>query len=104
MIMCLICWFIVFDNFEVKMVLLLVVCCYGCLICVIGLVLEVIGFQFLLGVICIIECQDGFEIKEVELEVVGFNGQCLFLMLLEEVEGILFGVCVYVCNGYGDGL
>ena len=41
-----------------------------------------------------IERQDG-ETREVESEVVGFNGQRLFLMPLEEVEGILPGARVY---------
>ena len=42
-----------------------------------------------------IERQDGQETREVESEVVGFNGQRLFLMPLEEVEGILPGARVY---------
>ncbi|EDZ0972171.1 flagellum-specific ATP synthase FliI [Salmonella enterica] len=58
----------------------------------------------MLGATCIIERQDGPETKEVESEVVGFNGQRLFLMPLEEVEGILPGARVYARNGHGDGL
>jgi flagellum-specific ATP synthase len=42
----------------------------------------------------VIERQDGLETREVESEVVGFNGQRLFLMPLEEVEGILPGARV----------
>jgi flagellum-specific ATP synthase len=34
-------------------------------------------------------------VQEVESEVVGFNGQSLFLMPLEEVEGIVPGARVY---------
>ena len=51
-----------------------------------------------------IERQDGLETREVESEVVGFNGQRLFLMPLEEVEGILPGARVYAKNTSGDGL
>lgn len=40
----------------------------------------------------------------MESEVVGFNGQRLFLMPLEEVEGILPGARVYAKNISGDGL
>ncbi|XPE65818.1 hypothetical protein ACNKHR_24545 [Shigella flexneri] len=54
-----------------------------------GLVLEATGLQLPLGATCVIERQNGSETHEVESEVVGFNGQQLFLMPLEEVEGVL---------------
>ncbi|WP_016671331.1 FliI/YscN family ATPase, partial [Yersinia pestis] len=38
---------------------------------------------------------NGGEVQEVESEVVGFNGQHLFLMPLEDVEGIVPGARVY---------
>lgn len=41
-----------------------------------------------LGATCLIERQNGSQVEEIESEVVGFNGQKLFLMPLEEVEGI----------------
>ncbi|MFQ7388316.1 MAG: hypothetical protein ACLRP3_04475 [Escherichia sp.] len=47
-----------------------------------------------LGATCVID-QNGSETHEVESEVVGFNGQRLFLMPLEEAEGVLPGARVY---------
>ena len=77
---------------------------YGRLTRATGLVLEATGLQLPLGATCVIERQDGPEMREVESEVVGFNGQRLFLMPLEEVEGILPGARVYARNTAGDGL
>jgi flagellar biosynthesis/type III secretory pathway ATPase len=71
---------------------------YGRLTRATGLVLEATGLQLPLGATCVIERQDGLETREVESEVVGFNGQRLFLMPLEEVEGILPGARVYAKN------
>ncbi|EIQ8314364.1 flagellum-specific ATP synthase FliI, partial [Salmonella enterica subsp. enterica serovar Adjame] len=88
-------WLTALDNFEAKMALLPAVRRYGRLTRATGLVLEATGLQLPLGATCIIERQDGPETKEVESEVVGFNGQRLFLMPLEEVEGILPGARVY---------
>ena len=65
------------------------------------LVLEATGLQLPLGATCVIERNDGKQIAEVESEVVGFNGQKLFLMPLEEVEGILPGARVFA-RGNGD--
>ena len=64
---------------------------YGRLTRATGLVLEATGLQLPLGATCVIERQNGSETHEVESEVVGFNGQRLFLMPLEEVEGVLPG-------------
>jgi flagellar biosynthesis/type III secretory pathway ATPase len=61
---------------------------YGRLTRATGLVLEATGLQLPLGATCVIERQENGETREVESEVVGFNGQRLFLMPLEEVEGI----------------
>lgn len=77
---------------------------YGRLTRATGLVLEATGLQLPLGATCVIERQDGTETREVESEVVGFNGQRLFLMPLEEVEGILPGARVYAKNIAGEGL
>ncbi|MGQ5737458.1 flagellar protein export ATPase FliI [Serratia sarumanii] len=60
-----------------------------------GLVLEATGLQLPLGATCLIERHDAGKVQEVESEVVGFNGQRLFLMPLEEVEGIVPGARVY---------
>ncbi|EFH2307303.1 flagellum-specific ATP synthase FliI [Escherichia coli] len=58
----------------------------------------------MLGATCVIERQNGSETHEVESEVVGFNGQRLFLMPLEEVEGVLPGARVYAKNISAEGL
>ena len=68
---------------------------YGRLTRATGLVLEATGLQLPIGATCLIERHDGGEVQEVESEVVGFNGQRLFLMPLEEVEGIVPGARVY---------
>jgi flagellum-specific ATP synthase len=91
-------WLTTLDNFETKMAQLPSVRRYGRLTRATGLVLEATGLQLPLGATCVIERQDGLETREVESEVVGFNGQRLFLMPLEEVEGILPGARVYAKN------
>ncbi len=57
-----------------------------------------------LGATCVIERQNGSKTHEVESEVVGFNGQRLFLMPREEVEGVLPGARVYAQNISAEGL
>ena len=79
-------WLTTLDNFEAKMAQLPAVRRYGRLTRATGLVLEATGLQLPLGATCVIERQNGSETHEVESEVVGFNGQRLFLMPLEEVE------------------
>ena len=95
-------WLNTLDNFEAKMAQLPAVRRYGRLTRATGLVLEATGLQLPLGATCVIERQDGTETREVESEVVGFNGQRLFLMPLEEVEGILPGARVYAKNIAGE--
>ncbi|KAA8996751.1 flagellum-specific ATP synthase FliI [Affinibrenneria salicis] len=68
---------------------------YGRLTRATGLVLEATGLHMPLGATCLIERHNGQQVDEVESEVVGFNGQRLFLMPLEEVEGITPGARVY---------
>ena len=97
-------WLTMLDNFEAKMAQLPTVRRYGRLTRATGLVLEATGLQLPLGATCVIERQEGTETREVESEVVGFNGQRLFLMPLEEVEGVLPGARVYAKNISGDGL
>ena len=82
-------WLASLDAFEAKITQLPPVRRYGRLTRATGLVLEATGLQLPLGATCIIERQNGSQTQEVESEVVGFNGQKLFLMPLEEVEGIL---------------
>ena len=97
-------WLTTLDNFEARIAQLPAVRRYGRLVRATGLVLEATGLQLPLGATCIIERQQGAETQEVESEVVGFNGQRLFLMPLEEVEGILPGARVYARNIAGEGL
>ena len=97
-------WLNTLDNFEARMTQLPALRRYGRLTRATGLVLEATGLQLPLGATCIIERQDGEQLKEVETEVVGFNGHKLFLMPLEEVEGVLPGARVYARTGNGDGM
>ncbi|HCO5178632.1 TPA: flagellum-specific ATP synthase FliI [Escherichia coli] len=97
-------WLTTLDNFEAKMAQLPAVRRYGRLTRATGLVLEATGLQLPLGATCVIERQNGSETHEVESEVVGFNGQRLFLMPLEEVEGVLPGARVYAKNISAEGL
>ncbi|ENA5973117.1 flagellum-specific ATP synthase FliI [Escherichia albertii] len=97
-------WLTSLDNFEAKMAQLPAVRRYGRLIRATGLVLEATGLQLPLGATCVIERQNGTETREVESEVVGFNGQRLFLMPLEEVDGVLPGARVYAKNISAEGL
>ncbi|EIG9646478.1 TPA: hypothetical protein M2G79_000922 [Escherichia coli] len=96
-------WLTTLDNFEAKMAQLPAVRRYGRLTRATGLVLEATGLQLPLGATCVIERQNGSETHEVESEVVGFNGQRLFLMPLEEVEGVLPGARVYAKNISAEG-
>ncbi|WP_428943383.1 flagellar protein export ATPase FliI [Pantoea sp. FN060301] len=88
-------WLGALDSFEQRLAQVPDVRRYGRLTRATGLVLEATGLQLPLGATCVIERSDGQTVSEVESEVVGFNGQRLFLMPLEEVEGILPGARVY---------
>ncbi|WP_410015389.1 flagellar protein export ATPase FliI [Sodalis sp. C49] len=69
---------------------------YGRLTRATGLIMEATGLQLPLGAPCLIERQgDAGMVEEIDCEVVGFNGDKLFLMPLEEVEGIVPGARVY---------
>lgn len=68
---------------------------YGRLTRATGMVMEAVGLQLPLGATCLIERYDGKAVGQVETEVVGFKGRQLFLMPLENVEGILPGARVY---------
>lgn len=76
---------------------------YGKLTRATGLVMEATGLQLPIGTNCIIERNNGNSIDQVESEVVGFNGQQLYLMPLEQVDGILPGARVYA-PGMANGL
>ncbi|EKN5070120.1 flagellum-specific ATP synthase FliI, partial [Yersinia enterocolitica] len=73
------------DKFEERISQSTTIRRYGRLTRATGLVLEATGLQLPLGATCLIERHDNGEVQEVESEVVGFNGQRLFLMPLEEV-------------------
>ncbi|MGL5700580.1 MAG: flagellar protein export ATPase FliI [Kluyvera sp.] len=68
---------------------------YGKLTRATGLVMEAIGLKLPIGTLCIVERNDAKGTARVESEVVGFNGRSLYLMPLENVEGILPGARVY---------
>ncbi|TDN59424.1 flagellar protein export ATPase FliI [Scandinavium goeteborgense] len=68
---------------------------YGKLTRATGLVMEAVGLKLPIGALCIVERQTSQGITAVESEVVGFNGQTLYLMPLEQVDGILPGARVY---------
>ena len=95
-------WLTALDAFETRMGQLPAVRRCGRLTRATGLVLEATGLQLPLGATCAIERSHGGDIREVESEVVGFNDQRLFLMPLEEVEGILPGARVYARGGDGQ--
>ncbi|RTF31764.1 flagellum-specific ATP synthase FliI, partial [Serratia marcescens] len=88
-------WLSSLDTLEKRIARAPMVRRYGRLTRATGLVLEATGLQLPLGATCLIERHDAGEVQEVESEVVGFNGQRLFLMPLEEVEGIVPGARVY---------
>ncbi|PIJ48454.1 flagellum-specific ATP synthase FliI [Erwinia sp. OLTSP20] len=88
-------WLGSLDAFEQRIAQLPTMRRYGRLTRATGLVLETSGLQLPLGATCVIERHNGNQICEIETEVVGFNGQKLFLMPLEEVDGILPGARVY---------
>ncbi|ADM99051.1 MULTISPECIES: flagellar protein export ATPase FliI [Dickeya] len=88
-------WLSSIDAFEKRIANTPAIRRYGRLTRATGLVLEATGLHMPLGSTCLIERQTGNQVDEVESEVVGFNGQKLFLMPLEEVEGIIPGARVY---------
>lgn len=75
---------------------------YGKLTRATGLVMEAVGLKLPIGTLCIVERQSSHGLSCVESEVVGFNGQCLYLMPLENVDGILPGARVYAPESGGE--
>lgn len=88
-------WLSVMDRVEEKLGELPRFRQYGKLTRATGLVMEAVGLKLPIGALCIVERQTGQAILPVECEVVGFNGQTLYLMPLEHVDGILPGACAY---------
>lgn len=72
---------------------------YGRLTRATGLVMEAVGLKLPIGTLCIVERDGSDGIQHVESEVVGFNGQILYLVPLENVDGILPGARVYALQG-----
>ncbi|MDU2733369.1 MAG: flagellar protein export ATPase FliI [Mixta calida] len=68
---------------------------YGRLTRATGLVMEAVGLTLPIGTLCRVERDSAHGGDSVESEVVGFNGQLLYLMPLENVDGILPGARVY---------
>ncbi|QHM73232.1 flagellar protein export ATPase FliI [Mixta intestinalis] len=67
---------------------------YGRLTRATGLVMEAVGLALPIGTLCRVERDSAHGGDCVESEVVGFNGQVLYLMPLENMEGILPGARV----------
>lgn len=88
-------WLSVMDRVEEKLGELPRFRQYGKLTRATGLVMEAVGLKLPIGALCIVERQTGQAILPVECELVGFNGQTLYLMPLEHVDGILPGARVY---------
>lgn len=75
---------------------------YGRLVRATGLVMEAVGLKLPIGTLCIVERDGADGLVRVESEVVGFSGQTLYLMPLENVDGILPRARVYAPGGgYG---
>ncbi len=64
----------------------------GKLIRMVGLTLEAIGLNVRVGDRCMVERQQG---GDIEAEVVGFDGQRIFLMPIEQMEGLRPGARVW---------
>lgn len=88
-------WLQALDRVEEKLSEMPAFRQYGRLTRATGLVMEAVGLKLPIGSLCIVERQTGKGISAVESEVVGFNGQTLYLMPLEHVDGILPGARVY---------
>ncbi|AST70526.1 flagellum-specific ATP synthase FliI [Kosakonia cowanii] len=76
---------------------------YGRLTRATGLVMEAVGLKLPIGTLCIVERESEEGIQRVESEVVGFNGEILYLMPLENVEGVLPGARVYALGSNTKG-
>ena len=88
-------WLAVMDRVEEKLGELPRFRQYGKLTRATGLVMEAVGLKLPIGALCIVERQTGQAILPGECEVGGVNGQTLYLMPLEHVDGILPGARVY---------
>jgi len=95
-------WLEVIDRKEKRITSLPPFRQYGKLTRATGLVMEAVGLKLPIGTLCIVERHSRDGVDKVESEVVGFNGQILYLMPLENVDGVLPGARVYALES-GDG-
>ncbi|XPE64681.1 flagellar protein export ATPase FliI [Shigella flexneri] len=97
-------WLTTLDNFEAKMAQLPCgTVAIGPLTRATGLVLEATGFNCRSAQPVSLNAKRQRNARS-KSEVVGFNGERLFLMPLEEVEGVLPGARVYAKNISAEGL
>ncbi|WP_058913572.1 flagellar protein export ATPase FliI [Entomohabitans teleogrylli] len=92
-------WLGAIDSQEARIATLPAFRRYGKLTRATGLVMEAVGLQLPIGTLCIVERRHNNGIARVESEVVGFNGNVLYLMPLENVDGVLPGARVYALEG-----
>jgi len=88
-------WLQAIDDKEQRLNSLTGVRRYGKLTRATGLVMEAVGLTLPIGTLCRVERDGAHGGDSVESEVVGFNGQVLYLMPLENVDGILPGARIY---------
>ncbi|YCH30608.1 flagellum-specific ATP synthase FliI [Erwinia sp. D4-22] len=88
-------WLQAIDDKEQQMASLPGIRRYGRLTRATGLVLEAVGLTLPIGTLCRIERDGAHGGDCVESEVVGFNGQMLYLMPLENTDGVLPGARIY---------
>lgn len=91
-------WLSKLDSIDAKIQQLPVFRQYGKLTRATGLVMEAVGLKLPIGALCIIERETTLGVVPVESEVVGFQGQTLFLMPLEHVDGIQPGARIYALS------
>ena len=84
-------WLTELDHHEAQFATLPPFRRYGKLLRATGLVMEAVGLCLPIGSLCLVERDRGKGVETVESEVVGFNDGVLYLMPLEQVEGILPG-------------
>ncbi|MDF7647166.1 flagellum-specific ATP synthase FliI [Pantoea sp. Acro-805] len=96
-------WLSALDDIESKIASVPVFRQYGKLTRATGLVMEAVGLALPIGALCRVERQTLQGKAAVDSEVVGFNGHTLYLMPLEQVDGIVPGARVYASDGDSCG-
>lgn len=67
----------------------------------VGLIFEVEGLQVVVGSCCNVINESGYYLVQVEVEVMGFFGSKVYLMLVGSFVGIVFGVWVVLLLDIG---